>query len=200
MKNPMTAACLAALFASAALHTSAASAAPESPKEMPCAFGLLPACQWPDESWSVTGARLNLFAGRHDNVLFFSLSGIADLVNSDMCGLEISGLYNHVGRSSGAFQLAGLVNSCDRDFSGVQLSGLYAAAGGRLAGLSVAGMTRAETLDGLQVGIFNKATSLNGVQIGVVNFAENSTGIQLGLVNVMNDGRYPVMFVFNAAF
>ncbi len=151
----------------------------------PFAISLLPPVQVPGADWDVTGLRVGILAARHHNVLFLSASGLVDLATGDVNGIEVAGLCNHIGRSSGAFQVAGVYNAVNAE----------------AAGMSVAAFNRAETMEGLQVGLFNRARALSGVQIGVVNLVEDgSECIQLGLVNVMRDGIYPVMPVMNIGF
>lgn len=167
----------------------------------PFAIGLLPPVQVPCSDWDVTGLRIGILSARHHNVLFLSASGLVDLATGDVNGIEVAGLCNHIGKSSGAFQVAGVVNSVDGDFVGVQVAGVYNAVNANAAGMSVAAFNRAETMEGLQVGVFNRARALSGVQVGVVNLVEDgSECIQLGLVNVMRDGIYPVMPVLNIGF
>lgn len=167
----------------------------------PFAISLLPPVQVPGADWDVTGLRVGILAARHHNVLFLSVSGLVDLATGDVNGIEVAGLCNHIGRSSGVFQVAGLVNSVDGDFVGVQVAGVYNAVNANAAGMSVSAFNRAETMEGLQVGLFNRARALSGVQVGVVNVVEDgSECIQLGLVNVMRDGIYPVMPVLNIGF
>lgn len=167
----------------------------------PFAIGLLPPVEVPGADWDVTGLRLGILAARHHNVLFLSASGLVDLATGDVNGIEVAGLCNHIGKSSGAFQVAGVLNSVDGDFVGVQVAGVYNAVNANAAGMSVAAFNRAETMEGLQVGVFNRAQALSGVQVGVVNLVEDgSECIQLGLVNVMRDGIYPVMPVLNIGF
>ena len=167
----------------------------------PFAISLLPPVQVPGADWDVTGLRVGILAARHHNVLFLSAIGLVDLATGDVNGIEVAGLCNHIGRSSGAFQVAGVLNSVDGDFVGVQVAGVYNAVNAEAAGMSVAAFNRAETMEGLQVGLFNRARALSGVQIGVVNLVEDgSECIQLGLVNVMRDGIYPVMPVMNIGF
>ena len=202
MKKLMFAVCAAALAAGAwAKETTPACAFDENQNWTPVAVSLWPGLEYPASDWSVTGLRFGLFAARHEDVLFLSASTLADLVTDNVNGLQVAGLCNHAGRSTGAVQMAGCVNSIGSDFAGVQVSGLYNSVSGTMSGLSVALLTKAETVDGLQVGIFNKAKVLNGVQVGVVNLAgESDGGIQLGVVNVMKDAAYPVMPVFNVGF
>ena len=167
----------------------------------PFAISLLPPVQAPGADWDVVGLRLGILASRHHNVLFLSASGLVDLATGDVNGVEVAGLCNHIGKSSGVFQVAGVVNSVDGDFAGVQVAGVYNAVNAKAVGASVAAFNRAEAMEGLQVGVFNRAKALSGVQVGVVNLVEDgSECIQLGLVNVMRDGIYPVMPVMNIGF
>ena len=156
----------------------------------PFAIGLLPPVQAPGADWDVVGLRLGM-----------SASGLVDLATGDVNGVEVAGLCNHIGKSSGVFQVAGVVNSVDGDFAGVQVAGVYNAVNAKAAGASVAAFNRAEQMEGLQVGVFNRARGLSGVQVGVVNLVDDgSECIQFGLVNVMRDGIYPVMPVMNIGF
>jgi len=201
MKKLMFAVCAAFVAAGAWAKDAPVCEFDSNPNWTPFALSLFLGLDLPPSDYSVTGLRLGIFAGRHEDVLFFSVSSIADLVTDNVNGLQVAGCCNHAGRSTGAFQTAGFVNSIGADFTGLQVAGLYNAVHGTLAGASIAPLTNSKATDGLQIGFFNKTKTLNGVQIGAINLTEESDGgIQIGAFNIMKDAKYPVMPIMNAGF
>lgn len=201
MKKLMIAMCAAAMAAGAWAMSAPTCEFDENPRWSPLAVSLLPGLDLPPSDFSVTGLRLGIFAGRHEDVLFLSVSTIADLVTDNVNGIQVAGFCNHVGRSTGAVQVAGFVNSVGSHFTGLQTAGLYNMVHGTMSGLSVAPFTSSRVTDGVQIGAFNKTVDLNGVQIGLINLAESGCGgIQVGVVNILKDATYPVMPIVNGDF
>lgn len=136
----------------------------------PLGLSLMPPAQWPPESWDVTGLRLNILAGYHNNVDILDIGVIANMVKGEMNGVQICGILNH---NSAAANTTGLQVAC------VNLAG---------------GMA------GLQVGLYNAADEAFGLQIGVVNYSVNLAGMQIGLINIISGSTVPVMPILNFGF
>jgi len=166
----------------------------------PVAVALLPAIEVPGAEQNITGLRLNLLAGCHQNVAFLDIGTLANFVAKEVYGVQVAGLLNSTESARGVLQAAGCVNRCYGDCYGLQAAGFHSRTEGTFIGLQLAAVCSANVLKGLQIGLANRTSNSSGVQIGVVNYAEQSEGIQIGLVNVMSDGRYPVLPVFNVGF
>lgn len=166
----------------------------------PFAVSVVPPAEWPSENWSVYGVRLNLFAGRHDDVAFLDIGGIANLATGEMAGISTAGLYNQVAESPGALQTAGIVSLCHNSFSGIQVSGVFAKVADLMTGLQVSPIALSGTLQGLQIGVFNRVERMVGLQVGVVNYAYQADGLQIGLLNAIADSQMPVMPLANIGF
>ena len=179
--------------------------------EAPLGIGLLPPlAQFPEQTWSVTGFRLNLLAGHHCDVFALDIGTFVNIADGDMFGLEVAGIYNQIGSSCGSVQIAGLANTCSGTFGGVQIAGILNSIGGYGFGGQIAGiMNKADSLDGFQIGVLckstgkiagaqfavlNQANEMLGLQTGVVNLAEKMTGVQVGLINVINNSHYGLTF------
>ena len=166
----------------------------------PVAVALLPKIEAPGADQSIMGLRLDLLAGRHQNVSFIDIGTLANFVTGEAYGVQVAGLLNSTGAARGVLQAAGCVNRCYGDCYGVQLAGLHSRTDETFIGLQLAAVCSAKVLKGLQMGLVNRTSNSSSVQVGIVNYAEQSEGIQIGLVNVMPDGRYPVMPLFNIGF
>ena len=138
-----------------------------------------------------------------------ALGGFANIVHEDAYGVQIGGLYNHIGDMGCGLAVAGLANTTLGHYYGAQIGGLwnYAtdAKGLMIGGLN--NMTRGE-FDGLQItGLINlvkhnstrlpegwenaeflafRHFDVRGMQLaGLVNIAENVCGVQFaGLTNI----------------
>lgn len=168
--------------------------------EQPFAFAVMPALETPDRSMDSGVFRFNLFVGAHRSTYIFDLGLIGGISDYEMNGLAISGIFNRIGTSAGAFQFAGICNYSGWDMSGCQLSAAWNWTEGRFSGLQIGLVNNAGRLDGLQVGGFNLAEQGSGVQIGVVNVSERLEGLQIGAINVNRDSAVPVLPVLNFAF
>lgn len=120
-----------------------------------------------------------------------ALGGLANVVSEDAFGLQIGGLYNHIGDAGCGLAIAGLANTTLGHYYGAQIGGVWnyaiEAKGLMIGGLG--NMTRGD-FDGLQLaGLTNIAKQTRGWQIsGLANIAEDTYGLQLaGLVNVSKD-------------
>jgi hypothetical protein len=168
----------------------------------PLAISLLPPAQFPPEDWDVTGLRLNLFVGLHNQVGFIDLGVLGNLSHGDVMGLEIAGVWNQVAQNAQAVQIAGFGNRVLGEFKGLQLAGFlnYGNISADVQGLQLACVNIAGGLEGLQVGLVNRAEEASGMQFGVINMAKNMNGLQLGLINIISDSTLPFMVLLNAAF
>ena len=180
------------------LFAGTAAGANEGP--WPVALALLPKIEAPGADQDILGLRLDLLAGRHQNVAFLDIGTLANFVTEEAYGVQVAGLLNSTGVARGVLQAAGCVNRCYGDCYGVQMAGLYSRTDDTFVGLQLAAVCSADVLKGLQMGLVNRTSNSSSVQVGVVNYAEQSDGIQIGLVNVMPDGRYPVMPIFKSGF
>lgn len=138
-----------------------------------------------------------------------ALGGLANIVHEDAYGVQIGGLYNHIGDMGCGLTVAGLANTTLGHYYGAQIGGLWNYATDA-KGLMIGGlgnMTRGE-FDGLQIaGLFNlvrhkgsrlpdgwenaeflvfRHFDVRGMQLaGLTNIAEDVCGVQFaGLVNV----------------
>ena len=168
--------------------------------EQPFAFAVMPVFETPDRAMDSVLFRLNLFVGAHRSTYIFDLGVIGGISDYEMNGLAVSGIFNRIGTSTGAFQIAGICNFSGWDMSGCQLSAAWNWTEGMFAGLQIGLVNKAGRLDGLQVGGLNLAEQGAGVQIGVVNMSERLEGLQIGALNINRDSSVPFLPVINFAF
>ena len=166
----------------------------------PFALAIVPALEIPSGQWNVYGLRLNLFVGRHENIGYFDIGGLANLGAGEVYGIQTAGIYNQVGTGAGIFQTAGIANHCLDDLLGLQIAGVFSKTDDRLTGGQIAPLAFAGTLQGLQIGIFNRVEILSGLQIGVVNSAYQAEGVQIGLLNVIADSSASILPILNIGF
>lgn len=141
-----------------------------------------------------------------------ALSGIANIVRENAFGVQIGGLYNHVGgMGCGAaiaglgntimgsyygMQMGGLSNYNADDSKGVMIGGLGNVAGGGADGLQLAGLLNiAKKSRGMQLaGLTNIAEDVYGLQFaGVVNVAKRVKGVQFAsILNVAEESDFPI--------
>ena len=144
-----------------------------------------------------------------------ALGGLATIVRERAYGLQIGGLYNHVGDMGRGVAIAGLANVAMGSYYGAQIGGLWNYAGtgakgvmigglGNMVndgtdGLQLAGLTNiAKDVRGAQVaGLLNVARDVKGLQLaGLVNVAKTAKGVQLaGLLNVAEESDFPIALV-----
>ena len=129
-----------------------------------------------------------------------ALSGIANIVWEEAFGVQIGGLYNHVGGMGCGAAIAGLCNTMMGPYYGLQVGGLcnynaYDSKGVMIGGLS--NIVRGE-YDGLQLaGVTNIAKEVHGLQLaGVVNVAKRVRGVQFASVlNIAEESDFPIGLV-----
>ena len=132
------------------------------------AFALAPLVELPSREYDVSGFRFSLLVGEHTDVYGLDIGLLGSMVKREVGGIQLSGLFNVIGESSGVLQVAAAVNNCRGSFAGVQ----------------VGAINIVEKGCGVQIGFLNRANSLEGIQIGVLNFIENSSVPFLPLANL----------------
>lgn len=173
----------------------------EAEMGMPFGFAMFAPGQFPPVEADVTGFRLSVFYGRNRNVFGLDVGALVSVADGDLMGLEVSGLFNQIGSSSGALQIGGIANVCADNFLGFQIAGIANRVEGDCAGLQVGTLNLAsKDMVGVQIGAFNNAKNAKGLQIGVVNHAVKMTGVQIGLINLIDESSVSCLPVVNAHF
>ena len=175
---------------------------PDAPMvgEQPFSLAIMPTVETPDASWDVVFFRLGLFVGRHRCVYGLDIGVLGGMADQEMSGIGLSGLFNDIGWSGGAFQVAGVFNRTRRDFCGLQLAMGFCWTEGEFDGLQIALANKSGRLGGVQIGAMNAAEVGSGLQIGVVNYADRLEGFQIGVLNINRDSSIPVFPILNCAF
>ncbi len=169
---------------------------------LPLAIGILPPLQMPPETWDVVGIRLNLLAGRHNNVAVIDIGTLANLALGEVIGIEVAGLWNQVNQDLMGIQISGIANRVYGDLTGLQIAGIANYNGAAdTTGLQIApvNVNQGETT-GVQIGIYNQVQFMSGLQIGLFNSAKNLYGMQLGLCNLISQSPFPFMVIMNLGF
>lgn len=157
---------------------------------------------------NITGA--NVFAGLQlkeidkkkregveTNLSGVQISGLGNIVLNHVYGGQLTGGLNIAKGALQGFQVAGISNTVGKYAFGFQLGGLYNIAVESMDGVQVASLfnlTRGG-LFGLQISFFNKAGFIEGInslindkptglQVGLFNHAKTMNGFQIGLVNI----------------
>ena len=145
--------------------------------------------------------------GVSKNKKSLALGGLGNVVREKAYGLQIGGLYNHVGDIGRGVAIAGLANTTLGSYYGVQLGGLWNYTSLDTKGVMIGGLGNwvNSGFDGLQLGglgnitrdtraiqvagLTNISKGLYGIQIsGLTNIAQDTYGLQLaGLFNVSHD-------------
>ena len=173
----------------------------EAEMGMPLGFAMFAPGQFPPVEADVTGFRLSVFYGRNRNVFGLDVGALVSVADGDLMGLEVSGLFNQIGSSSGALQIGGIANVCADNFLGFQIAGIANRVEGDCAGLQVGTLNLAsKDMVGVQIGAFNNAKNAKGLQIGVVNHAVKMTGVQIGLINLIDESSVSCLPIVNAHF
>jgi hypothetical protein len=136
-----------------------------------------------------------------------ALGGLGNVVREKAYGLQIGGLYNHVGDIGRGVAIAGLANTTLGSYYGVQLGGLWNYTSLDTKGVMIGGLGNwvNSGFDGLQLGglanitrdartiqvagLTNISKGLYGIQIsGLTNISQDAYGLQLaGLTNISKD-------------
>jgi hypothetical protein len=145
--------------------------------------------------------------GVSKNKKSLALGGLGNVVREKAYGLQIGGLYNHVGDIGRGVAIAGLSNTSGGSYYGMQISGLWNRASEDSKGIMVCGLCNmiGGDYDGIQVaglgnitrdtraiqvaGLTNISMGLYGIQIsGLTNISQDAYGLQLaGLTNISKD-------------
>ncbi len=174
----------------------------------PLAVAIFPPVQFPPVDFSIAGARVSAFMGRHRNVYGIDLGVIGNRTEQDFVGIGVSGIFNH---TTGLTTVLGLqaagvtnINTQKTRVVGVQVSLFnYNSAESSVVGFQigpVANLSRHTSVYGMQVGLYNAARTISGFQIGLINSTDNLHGIQIGLVNFNRSGPFAVAPILNVGF
>ena len=145
--------------------------------------------------------------GVSKNKKSLALGGLGNVVREKAYGLQIGGLYNHVGDIGRGVAIAGLANTTLGSYYGVQLGGLWNYTSHDTKGVMIGGLGNCVNsgFDGLQLGglanitrdaraiqvagLTNISKELYGIQIsGLTNISQDAYGLQLaGLTNISKD-------------
>ena len=125
-----------------------------------------------------------------------ALGGLATIVREKAFGLQIGGLYNHVGDMGRGVAIAGLANTAMGSYYGAQIGGLWNYTASDAKGAQIAGLINsARGMAGLQLaGLMNVSREAKGLQFaGLANVARTVKGVQFaGLLNVAEESDFPI--------
>ena len=130
--------------------------------------------------------------GVSKNKKSLALGGLGNVVREKAYGLQIGGLYNHVGDIGRGVAIAGLANTTLGSYYGVQLGGLWNYTSLDTKGVMIGGLGNwvNSGFDGLQLGgLANIARDARAIQVaGLTNISKGLYGIQIsGLTNISQD-------------
>lgn len=161
---------------------------------------LVPALEFPSETYAVRGFRMNFLVGDHHDVYGLDIGVLGNLSARRFGGIGLAGLFNSCGQSVGGVHLAGLFNKAYVGFGGLQFAAAVNWTEGVVAGGQVALVNMAGRLTGVQLGAVNVSEKGGGLQFGLFNFSEELVGCQVGLVNLNMDSSVPMLPLLNFAF
>ncbi len=139
-----------------------------------------------DDSYDISGFRLNLLYGKNATVKGLDLGVGVGHSKDGFKGIGIHYGANFVQGDAAGLQLADFTNIVIGHYTGVQLSGVnFVKNSGKGLQLGYVNIVK-EDFGGIQLSAVNLTSgNYEGVQLGVVNYtAENFSGLQLGLVNI----------------
>ena len=130
--------------------------------------------------------------GVSNNRKSLALGGLGNVVRERAYGLQIGGLYNHVGDMGRGVAIAGLANTTLGSYYGVQLGGLWNYTSLDTKGLMIGGLANwvNSGFDGLQLGgLGNITRGTRAIQVaGLTNISKDVYGLQVGgLTNISQD-------------
>jgi hypothetical protein len=130
--------------------------------------------------------------GVSNNRKSLALGALGNVVREKAYGLQIGGLYNHVGDIGRGVAIAGLANTTLGSYYGVQLGGLWNYTSHDTKGVMIGGLANwvNSGFDGLQLGgLANITRDARAIQIaGLTNISKDIYGLQLsGLANISQD-------------
>ncbi|HOO85121.1 MAG TPA: STN domain-containing protein, partial [Prolixibacteraceae bacterium] len=126
---------------------------------------------------------INILGGMIENLRFFEVGGIFNIVMKDAGVFQSAGVANYVGGKFIGMQSAGVLNRVGQNFNGGQFAGVFNQTGGNFNGLQSAGTLNhvKGSFWGIQaVGAVNiVGKSIKGLQAaGAINAAKELVGIQ----------------------
>ena len=162
-------------------------------------------------AWNFAGIQCSAFSWTVENAYGVQLAPIANVVDGDVYGIQISAVNVDWGDVWG-LQL-GLVDYCN-SFHGVQFGGInwnntpshgwqVAVANANqedFAGFMVGAVNYSLRMVGCQIGVLNIGDGDMGCQIGLINAVQRMHGVQIGAVNLICEGPLPIMVIANASF
>ncbi len=173
----------------------------------PLAISLFPPVEFPPESVTITGIRLDLLWGQHQEVYGLDLGAIGNITVHSSGGLQLAGGFNWNQGSTTTigFQAAGLanINSGQAKIIGLQLAAYNRNMGeSSLGGIGLGLVNQSPHMNivGLQAGLYNSANNVYGLQVGLFNSCESLHGIQLGLVNMSSHALFTMAPLINIGF
>ena len=173
----------------------------------PVAVSILDPVQFPPEDFSITGARLSVFWGKHRNVYGFDIAAIGNKTEQNFGGSAASGVFNltHGMATVIGVQVAGIanVNAGKSRIFGVQaalVNSNQGEGGGFGAELALANLSPHSSFGGIQAGVYNSADEIYGFQVGLINVVNRLHGIQIGLLNFNKTGIFAVSPIINIGF
>lgn len=154
----------------------------------------------PNDSIGSTCLNVGVFSTMN-NLVGVGLNVLGSIVQHDVQGLQIAGLWNLTGQSMWGVQLAGITNVNGDDLAGVSVSGLVGINGNRTRGIQMSGMVNinGDDNDGCSIG---GLMNLSGNQTRGAQFSgmSNITGLNFegaavaGLLNVAGGDATGVQF------
>ena len=174
----------------------------------PLGVSLFPPAQFPGESFTITGARVNLIMGEHMDVYGFDLGSVGNVTKHNLSGVQAAGIFNwNKGESTAVgAQVAGIanINVNKSHLLGIQAAGILNSNSAESSALGIivaaVNLTEHTTVMGVEAGLYNKAGEVYGFQIGLINHSTNLHGIQIGLVNFNDKGMFAVSPILNVGF
>ena len=106
-----------------------------------------------------------------------TLGGLSNIVKEKAFGVQIGGLYNHIGDMGRGVAIAGLGNTVLGSYYGMQIGGLWNYNADASIGLMIGGLSNivGDSFDGMQLaGLTNTAKDTKGVQAaGLANWVKD---------------------------
>ena len=172
----------------------------------PLAVSIFPPVQFPPESVTITGIRLDVLWGQHQNVYGIDLGAVGNITDHTFGGIQLAGGFNWNKGDATIIGLQGaLANVNDQKTSliGVQV-GAYNHNSGEssLGGVGLGLVNRSDHMNiiGIQAGLYNSAKNVYGFQVGLFNSCDSLHGLQIGLVNMSAHALFSMAPILNIGF
>lgn len=174
----------------------------------PVSLGLMPPAQFPTEKFTITGLRLSVLWGKHQEVYGADVGLLGNITTQKFVGIAVAGGFNATKNTATiiGLQAAGGANI---NTGKATILGIQAALGANInkaettiGGLqiSLANLSHHTKVYGVQAGAYNVAKEVFGFQIGLVNVTESLHGLQIGLLNFHHQGIVGVSPIINVGF